>query len=113
MPLYVRAGAVLPLGPVKQYTDEAVEEPLTFAVYPGADGASALYEDDGRTFRYRSGEWMGIGTAWNDKTRVLSLQLQDGSRMLPPLQRRLAARLAGETRPRQVVFEGRPLSVHF
>jgi len=60
MPLYVRAGAILPLGPVRQYAEEPVDAPLTLIVYPGADGASSLYEDDGKTFAYRKGEWMRI-----------------------------------------------------
>ena len=51
MPLHVRAGAILPLGPVRQYVDEPVDGPLTLVVYPGADGAFTLYEDDGRDVR--------------------------------------------------------------
>src|SRR5260370_26347432 len=46
MPLYVRAGAILPLGPVKQYTGEPVGEPLTSSIYPGADGGFLLYDED-------------------------------------------------------------------
>ena len=53
IPLYVRAGAILPMGPVKQYTGEQVDGPLTVHVYPGADGAFLLYEDDGQSFDYR------------------------------------------------------------
>ena len=41
-PLYIRAGSVIPIGPVKQYTDEKVDGPLTLWVYPGADGACSL-----------------------------------------------------------------------
>ena len=59
MPLYVRAGAIVPMGPVKQYTAEKVDGPLAVTVYPGADGAFLLYEDDGSSFNYRKGEWMG------------------------------------------------------
>ena len=51
MPLHVRAGAIIPMGPVKQYTDEPVDAPLDVTVYPGADGAFTLYEDDGKTLR--------------------------------------------------------------
>ena len=51
MPLYVRAGAIIPMGPVKQYTSEPSDEPLTLVVYPGADGASSWYEDDGTIVR--------------------------------------------------------------
>ena len=55
MPLYVRAGAVIPMGPVKQYTEEPSDEPMTLVVYPGTDGVSSLYEDDGHSFDYRTG----------------------------------------------------------
>jgi alpha-glucosidase (family GH31 glycosyl hydrolase) len=53
MPLYVRAGSIIPLGPVRQYVAEKVEGPLTLQVYPGANGAFTIYEDDGSTFDYR------------------------------------------------------------
>jgi alpha-glucosidase/alpha-D-xyloside xylohydrolase len=109
MPLFIRAGSILPLGPVKQYTNEKVDEPLSITIYPGADGSFLLYEDDGRSFNYRRGEWMGVQMAWNDSARTLSLRLAPGSRMLPPLRRELAIKL-GES-PRSVVFEGHPVVV--
>jgi alpha-glucosidase/alpha-D-xyloside xylohydrolase len=58
MPIYVRAGAVLPTGPVRQYTAEKVDGPLTLTVYPGAGGSGFLYEDDGETFDFRQGAFM-------------------------------------------------------
>ena len=67
MPLYVRAGTILPMGPVEQYTGETVDGPLTLRVYPGADGRFLLYEDDGISFGYRKGDWMGIDMAWDDR----------------------------------------------
>ena len=100
MPLYVRAGAILPLGPVKQYVEEDVDEPLTLQVYPGADGAFMLYEDDGVTFGYQRGEWMGIEMRWADRDRRLDLRLAAGSKMRPPNPRRLRVRLAGARRAR-------------
>jgi alpha-glucosidase (family GH31 glycosyl hydrolase) len=109
MPLFIRAGSILPLGPVKQYTNEKVDEPLSITIYPGADGSFLLYEDDGRSFNYRRGEWMGVQMAWNDSARTLSLRLAPGSRMLPPLRRELAIKL-GES-ARSVVFEGHPVVV--
>ena len=93
MPLYVRAGTVLPLGPVTQHTDEKVDEPLSISVYPGADASFLLYEDDGRSFNYRKGEWMGMELQWADARRTLSLRLAPDSRMLPPLRRRLEVKL--------------------
>jgi len=111
VPIYLRAGAVLPMGPVKQYVDEPVDEPLTLVVYPGANGSSSLYEDDGKSFAYRQGEWMRLAVSWNDARRELALRLAPGSKMLPPNPRRINVRLAGLTQAKTVVFTGRPVSV--
>jgi alpha-glucosidase/alpha-D-xyloside xylohydrolase len=111
MPLYVRAGAIIPLGPIKQYTGEEVDGPLTLQIYPGANGSFTLYEDDGSTLDYRRGEWMKLRIAWNDRRRRLSLRLAEGSRMLPPTRRTIEVRVASEKATRSVVFEGRPVEV--
>jgi alpha-glucosidase/alpha-D-xyloside xylohydrolase len=108
MPIYVRAGAILPLGPVKQHTAEQVDAPLELRIYPGADGAFTLYEDDGRSFDYRKGEWMGIAMTWEDRARRLSLGLAPGSRMLAPTPRRIEVRTAGSPTTRPLLFDGRP-----
>lgn len=110
-PLYARAGAIIPMGPVKQYTDEAVDAPLTFVVYPGADGTFTWYEDDGKTFNYQRGEFMRVECRWNDRQRRLSLRLASGSRMLAPLARKIELRLAGATATRAAVFTGKPLVI--
>jgi alpha-glucosidase (family GH31 glycosyl hydrolase) len=111
MPLYVRAGAIVPMGPVKQYTAEKVEGPLEVAVYPGADGAFLLYDDDGATFDYRKGEWMGLQFAWHDARRTLSIRLAAGSKMLPPAKRDLRVKLGGTAKA--VIFDGRPVELRF
>src|SRR5215469_15069673 len=110
-PVYVRAGAVIPMGPVKQYTDENVDGPLELWVHPGADGAFSLYEDDGKTFDFRKGEFMRMNIAWNDRQRRLSMRLASGSKMLAPSKRNIVVRVAGESTRHEVVFEGRPLEV--
>jgi alpha-glucosidase/alpha-D-xyloside xylohydrolase len=110
MPLYVRAGAILPLDPVRQYTGEPTAEPMEIHVYPGADGAFLLYEDDGRSFNYRHDEWMGVEMTWDDRRRVLHFALADGSKMLAP-SKRLVVRVGQVNR--EAVFEGRRLEVKF
>jgi alpha-glucosidase (family GH31 glycosyl hydrolase) len=110
-PLYVRAGAIVPLGPVKQFTDEKVEGPLTITIYAGADGAFSFYEDDGNSFNYRKGEWMGIEMRWNDARRVLKMELAGGSRMLGTGRREIEVKLGDAVR--QVVFEGKAVEVSF
>jgi len=82
---------------------------LTITVYPGADGTFAMYEDDGRTFDYRKGDWMRLTMAWTDARRLLTLRLAPGSRMLRPVQRTIDVRVIGEKAPRRVVFEGQPV----
>ena len=111
MPLHVRAGAVIPFGPVKQYVDEPVDAPLSVVVFPGANGMFSVYEDDGKSFDYRKGAWMRTELAWNDRARVLSVRLGANSRMLPPLSRAIEVRIAGEKEVRRATFTGKPIEI--
>jgi len=111
MPLYVRAGAIIPSGPVKQYTSEKIDAPLTLQIYPGADGSFLLYEDDGSTFNYRWGEWTGMQMTWNNRERRLALRLAPGSRMLTSQRREIEVRLVSEKTTRRAIFAGRPMEV--
>jgi alpha-glucosidase (family GH31 glycosyl hydrolase) len=111
MPLYVKAGSILPLGPVKQYVSEPSDQPLSISVYPGVDASYLLYEDDGISFNYRKGEWMGIEMTWSDVHRRLSLKLAKGSRMLTTSKRMEAEVRGGEKR--RFVFDGSAVSVAF
>ncbi len=111
LPLFVRAGAVVPLGPVRQYADQPSDEPTMLVVYPGADGTFLLYEDDGATFDYQRGDWMGVTTHWADADRRLTLALAPGSRMRAPAEHRFVARLAGRSETRPITFTGRAVSV--
>jgi alpha-glucosidase/alpha-D-xyloside xylohydrolase len=106
-PLYVRAGAVIPTGPVKQYTTEAVDAPVTLTVYPGADGTFLHYEDEGNGFGYRKGEWMGLDLQWADASRTLTIRLARGSKLLA--KRDLEVKVGSTTK--RATFEGRPLQV--
>lgn len=111
MPLFVAAGTILPFGPVKQYTSEETVQPLSISIYPGDDGSFLLYEDDGRSFDYRRGEWMGTRLSWNDDRRTLTLSLEPGSRTLGPLQRTISVKLLHSEKT--VAFSGKPVQVKF
>ena len=111
MPLFVAAGSIIPFGPVKQFTGEKSEEPMTLVVYPERDASCTIYEDDGITFNYRKGEWMKTMALWDGKRRQLTLKLAPGSRMLPPLGRKLLVRVVPEKTTRQVDFKGKPVTV--
>ncbi len=77
IPFYVRAGTILPLGPVTQSTAEA-EDPLEVRIYPGTDAAFSLYEDDGNTYGYEKGAFARIPMQWNDRKRILTLGARQG-----------------------------------
>ena len=111
VPLHVRAGAVIPFGPVKEYVDQRVDEPLSLVVYPGADLTSILYEDDGRSFEYKKGAFTRVEMEWRERDRRLVLRLARGSRMLAPAPRPFEVRLAGSRASRRIMFEGKPLEV--
>lgn len=112
MPLYARAGTILPLGPVKQYTEEKVDGPLSVVVYPGENGAYTLYEDDGASFGYRRGEFSKIEFAWKDAARQLSIRLATGTRMLSSTSRRMEIRVAGEKAVHAVHFNGNAVNLN-
>jgi hypothetical protein len=78
-------------------------------VYPGADASFLLYEDDGISFNYRTGEWMGIQMNWNDSRHLLTLRLADGSRVLSPGRRDLEVKLAPNGTSRRLTFAGEPV----
>jgi alpha-glucosidase/alpha-D-xyloside xylohydrolase len=111
LPLHVRAGSIIPMGPVKQYTGESAQGALSFWIYPGADGHFTLYEDDGVSFGYRRGDWMGITATWDDRRRRLTLRLAEGSRMRSPLERKLEVRLLLGDAARSLEFTGKTLEL--
>lgn len=73
IPLFVRAGSILPLGPVMQYSTEKPVDPLEIRVYPGADASFSLYEDDGLTVAAERGEFSRILFDWDDRKGRLTI----------------------------------------
>lgn len=110
IPLYVRAGAIVPMGPMQQYAHEPGEEPTTLRVYPGADGQCSWYEDDGRSFRYLQGEFTRIDCAWQDASRTLTLAWAEGSKPSPGKKVKVQAIDNGTTR--LVTLADHPTTIH-
>jgi len=73
MPLYIRAGAIIPAGPSLQYTDQRPADTITLYVYTGADGAFTLYEDEGNNYNYEKGAHATIPFTYDEKTKMLSI----------------------------------------
>ena len=79
IPVHVRAGSIVPVGPELQYTDEKPADPITLYVYAGADGAFTLYEDDGTTYGYEKGACATIPIAWDDASGHLAIGARTGT----------------------------------
>src|SRR5690606_14679349 len=79
MPLFVKAGSIIPTGPAIQYADQSLNADLTLNIYTGSDGSFDLYEDDGRTYGYEKGEWSRIPIRYNEASGELHLGAREGS----------------------------------
>jgi alpha-D-xyloside xylohydrolase len=79
IPLYVRAGSVLPLGPPEQYADEHVNGPIELRVYTGADGSFNLYQDEGDNYDYEQGQHAVIPIEWSQSGSTLTLGARAGT----------------------------------
>ena len=79
VPMFVRAGSILPLGPEMQYVGEKAWDNLELRIYPGADGSFLLYEDEGDNYNYEKGAYSTIAFQWNDRTRTLTIADRQGS----------------------------------
>ncbi len=78
VPMFVRAGSILPLGPEEQYVGEKPWDNLEMRIYPGADGSFTLYEDEGDNYNYEKGYYSTITFTWNDKARTLTIGTRQG-----------------------------------
>ncbi|MEO6475629.1 TIM-barrel domain-containing protein [Luteolibacter sp.] len=78
LPLYARAGSILPYGPSIQYAMQSVD-PIELRVYPGADGSFTLYEDEGDNYNYESGTRATIPFTWNEASGQLTIGARQGS----------------------------------
>jgi alpha-glucosidase/alpha-D-xyloside xylohydrolase len=111
LPLFVRGGSIIPMGPVRQYTSELSEGPLTLAVAPGANADRFLYEDDGESFDFKQGKYMRIDMHWDNVARTLALRLASGARMLREAPLALEVRLIDSSQVKRLMFTGNPVEV--
>jgi alpha-D-xyloside xylohydrolase len=78
LPLYVRAGSILALGPEEEYTGEHPTAPMELRIYPGTDAQTGLYFDDGLTYGYEKGQYAWIPMHWSDASRELTIERPHG-----------------------------------
>jgi alpha-D-xyloside xylohydrolase len=79
IPLYVRAGSIIPMGPRMEWATEKPAANIELRVYPGADGTFKYYEDANDDYNYEKGEYATCTFSWNDKKRELGISARKGS----------------------------------
>jgi alpha-glucosidase/alpha-D-xyloside xylohydrolase len=114
MPIYARAGAIIPVDPVRQYTAQPITEPTTLRIYRGADGQYTLYDDDGISQEYLKGRGSWTRMTWNEKTRQLTLEpgAPAGATNVAA-ERRFRVLLLPDGTTRDVTYSGRRVQVSF
>jgi alpha-glucosidase len=75
IPVYVRAGTILPVGPVIQYSEQTSDTPLEIHIYPGKNGSFKMVEDDGVSYNYTKGDKRTTTYNWNDGAKTLSWEV--------------------------------------
>jgi alpha-D-xyloside xylohydrolase len=78
MPLMMRAGSIVPMGPNLQYSTEKPADPIELRIYPGADGNFTLYEDENDNYDYEKGVYATISFHWNDAKREVTIDARKG-----------------------------------
>jgi alpha-glucosidase/alpha-D-xyloside xylohydrolase len=114
MPIYVRAGAIVPVDPVRQHMAETVTEPTTLRAYRGADGEFTLYDDDGISQEYLKGRASWTRLAWNDRARELTIEpgAPRGATNVVR-ERRFRVLMLPEGTEREVTYAGKRVRVSF
>jgi alpha-D-xyloside xylohydrolase len=78
IPIYVRAGSIVPMGPYLQYATEKAADPVELRLYTGADAEFVLYEDENDTYNYESGKYSTITINWNEAEKTLTIGNRKG-----------------------------------
>lgn len=78
IPLYIKAGSILPMGPYLQYATEKAADPVEIRIYTGADASFVLYEDENDTYNYEQGQYALIPMFWNEKDKTLTIRARKG-----------------------------------
>jgi alpha-D-xyloside xylohydrolase len=115
VPLLVKAGSIVPLGPVQQYTGQDRTGELEWRVYPGADADFALYEDEGVNYAYEKGARSTIPLHWNDRLHTFSIGERTGTYPGMIANRPFLIHLAGTSasQDKRVQYTGRKVAITF
>jgi alpha-D-xyloside xylohydrolase len=123
MPLYVRAGSLIPMGPFVQYSTEKPADPIELRIYPGADGSFTLYEDENDNYNYEKGIYSTIEFTWSNNEKMLKIGKREGEFPGMPEERTINLILVEpdqgvginicKTPDKSVIYSGEEMKIEF
>jgi alpha-D-xyloside xylohydrolase len=111
LPLFVRAGSIVPFGPAMEWATQKAEDPIELRVYPGADGDFTLYEDENDGYAYEKGAHATIAFHWNDGTKTLTIGAREGSFPGMLRERTFSVAVVGVGGGKDVKYSGEKVAV--
>ena len=78
IPLYIKAGSIIPFGPYLQYATEKPADPIEIRIYSGADAGFVLYEDENDTYNYEEGKYSTIAMNWDESSQTFTIRQREG-----------------------------------
>jgi alpha-glucosidase (family GH31 glycosyl hydrolase) len=113
IPLFVKAGAIVPFDPVRQYTDQPVDGPLTLRVYTGSDGSYKWYQDDGQSLNYQKGDFSFTNIKWNDKQRTLVIEPDAKAKSFGNWPKQIRVELVPDGKTQTIDWQGKKAELKF
>jgi len=114
IPLFVKAGSIIPLDPVRQYVDEPSDKPVTIKIYTGADGVFKMYEDDGISNDYKNSEFFRTVFQWYDNDKILIIEPYANNETEHGISKSLLIEVISDsTIEKNVEYKGERLAVNF
>ena len=110
IPVYVKGGSILPIGPDKQYAADKADAPIELHIYPGADATFTLYEDDGKSNDYEQGKCSRITFTWNDASQTLTIDKRKGAFEGMPATRTFI--VVKDGKQQNVTYQGKKINIH-
>jgi alpha-D-xyloside xylohydrolase len=111
LPLFVRAGSIVPMGPEKEWSTEKQEDPIELRIYRGADGDFTLYEDENEGYDYEKGVYATIPFHWDDAKQTFAIGDRKGTFPGMLSERRFQIVFVGESHGAGISAESKPNKV--
>ncbi|MCC9167008.1 TIM-barrel domain-containing protein [Pontibacter harenae] len=111
MPIFVKAGAILPFGPEIEYTTEKPADEITLYVYGGKDGKFELYEDENTNYNYEQGKFIQIPIIYNEASKTLTIGKQQGQYEGMLKKRTFNVVFVDQNNPKELQFDAKPAKV--